>query len=162
MPGALQLGFRLAAELGHERVYAIDWNEAEGYAHGLDEAYAFAQAHQPDLYEQLLGGGQGRWWKARPFLPAQASGRCSARAMRRTGWRWITAASGFAPPQRCASTATRLAAAVSLPASPASAVVPAQLASATLSLGPAPRWRQATMLGWWPGPGVGRGERRQE
>lgn len=53
-----QLGFRLAAALGHARVYAIDWNEAEGYARGLDEVYAFAQARQPELYEQLMGGGQ--------------------------------------------------------------------------------------------------------
>ena len=53
-----QLGFRLAGELGHERVYATNWNEAEGYARGLDEAYAFAQAHQPALYEELMGGGQ--------------------------------------------------------------------------------------------------------
>ena len=40
-------------------MYAIDWNEAEGYSRGLDEVYAFAQSHQPELYEELMGGGQG-------------------------------------------------------------------------------------------------------
>lgn len=53
-----QLGFQVAAALGHERVYAIDWNEAIGYAHDMGVVFAFAQAHQPELYEELMGGGQ--------------------------------------------------------------------------------------------------------
>ena len=53
-----QLGFRVAAALGHPRIYAIDWNEPEGYARGLDEVLAFAEAHQPELYEELMVGGR--------------------------------------------------------------------------------------------------------
>jgi len=53
-----QLGFRLAAALGHPRIYAIDWNEPIGDGRGLDPVFAFAQAHQPELYDQLIGGGQ--------------------------------------------------------------------------------------------------------
>ena len=53
-----QLGFRIAAALGHARIYAIDWNEPVGYARGLDEVFAFAQEHQPELYEELMGRGQ--------------------------------------------------------------------------------------------------------
>lgn len=53
-----QLGFRLAAGLNHPRLYAIDWNEPIGDGRGLDPVFAFAKAHQPELYEQLIGGGQ--------------------------------------------------------------------------------------------------------
>lgn len=49
-----QLGFRVAAALHHERVYPIDWNEAAG--EGLD--FDFAQAHQPELYQQIIAAGQ--------------------------------------------------------------------------------------------------------
>lgn len=50
-----QLGFRVAAELGHERVYAIDWNEGRG---DLGLVFSFAQSHQPEIYDQLMAGGQ--------------------------------------------------------------------------------------------------------
>ena len=50
-----QLGFRIAADLDHDRIYAIDWNEGTG---DLGQAFAFAQAHQPEIYAQLMGGGQ--------------------------------------------------------------------------------------------------------
>jgi hypothetical protein len=62
-----QLGFRIAAELGHEQLYAIDWNEPIGDGQGLDPVFAFAQAHQPEIYNQLIGGGQ------RELEQAQAS-----------------------------------------------------------------------------------------
>ena len=50
-----QLGFRVAAELGHDRIYAIDWNEGTG---DLGQVFAFAQAHQPEIYAQLIVNGQ--------------------------------------------------------------------------------------------------------
>lgn len=50
-----QFGFRIAAELGHERVYAIDWNEGRG---DLGLVYSFAQEHQPEIYEALMARGQ--------------------------------------------------------------------------------------------------------
>lgn len=53
-----QLGFRIAAACQHEEVYAINWNEAIGYEYGMDVVFAFAQKHQPEIYEQLMGGGQ--------------------------------------------------------------------------------------------------------
>lgn len=49
-----QIGFRLAATLGHERVYAIDWNEGMG---DLGIVFDFAQANQPELYEQIVPAG---------------------------------------------------------------------------------------------------------
>lgn len=49
-----QIGFRLAAELGHERVYAIDWNEANRDV----DVFGYAEAHQPDIYTELVSEGQ--------------------------------------------------------------------------------------------------------
>jgi hypothetical protein len=44
-----QLGFRLAAELGHDRIYAINWHDLTRTI-GWDDAFAFARAHdQLDL-----------------------------------------------------------------------------------------------------------------
>jgi hypothetical protein len=51
-----QLGFRVAAALQHERVYPIDWNEGTGDS-GPDPI-AFAQAHQPELYQQIMAASQ--------------------------------------------------------------------------------------------------------
>lgn len=45
-----QLGFRTAAALGHEQVYAIDWKGDMEW----DPAYTFAQEHQPTLLNQML------------------------------------------------------------------------------------------------------------
>lgn len=45
-----QLGFRIAATLGHRQVYGIDWNEG---VIGLDTVFDFAQSHQPDLFAKL-------------------------------------------------------------------------------------------------------------
>lgn len=54
-----QLGFRVAAELQHQRVYAIDWKDNAEDAGDLDEVYAYAQLHQPELYDQVtLSGSQ--------------------------------------------------------------------------------------------------------
>lgn len=45
-----QLGFHTAAALGHEQVYAIDWNGDWRW----DQTYTFAQEHQPALLNQML------------------------------------------------------------------------------------------------------------
>ena len=50
-----QLGFRLAAELQHEQIYAIDWNENIGDLEAVDK---YAKQHQPELYEQIMTIGQ--------------------------------------------------------------------------------------------------------
>lgn len=50
-----QLGFRLAATLQHERIYAIDWNGDLGDLEAIDR---YAQQHQPELYEQLMASGR--------------------------------------------------------------------------------------------------------
>ena len=50
-----QIGFRLATELGHEAVYAIDWNEPIG---DMGAIFDFAREHQPELYEELVPRGQ--------------------------------------------------------------------------------------------------------
>jgi hypothetical protein len=45
-----QLGFRIAADLGHDQVYGIDWNEG---TFGLDTVFDFAASHQPELFAEL-------------------------------------------------------------------------------------------------------------
>ena len=45
-----QLGFRVAATLGHTQVYGIDWNEG---VIGLDTVFEFAETQQPDLFAEL-------------------------------------------------------------------------------------------------------------
>jgi len=50
-----QLGFRLAAELGHQRVFAIDAAEEAIYAGKLGRALAFAEQQQPELYASVIG-----------------------------------------------------------------------------------------------------------
>jgi hypothetical protein len=49
-----QIGFRVAAELGHERIHAIDWNEADG---DLGEALEYAREHQPAIYDEVMAWG---------------------------------------------------------------------------------------------------------
>ena len=44
-----QLGFRIAAELGHERIYPVDWNEWIGGV-ALGDVYEYAQLHMPQLH----------------------------------------------------------------------------------------------------------------
>lgn len=47
-----QVGFRLAAELGHAQLYPIDWmGEAD---RGYGEVDAWAREHQPELLEDIL------------------------------------------------------------------------------------------------------------
>lgn len=51
-----QIGFRVAANLGHERLYAIDWNADWG---DLDEAIEYAREHQPELHAEWMAWGAG-------------------------------------------------------------------------------------------------------
>lgn len=48
-----QIGFRLAATLGHDRIFPVDWNEG---TLGLDTAFVFARDHQPEIYAALMSG----------------------------------------------------------------------------------------------------------
>lgn len=52
-----QLGFRMAATLGHERIYPINWNEGSG---DLGLPFDFAREHQPELYRELTGERDGQ------------------------------------------------------------------------------------------------------
>src|SRR5258708_4578389 len=45
-----QLGFRTAAAIGHDRIYAIDWNESIDW----DLAFTYAQEHQPVLFDKMF------------------------------------------------------------------------------------------------------------
>ncbi len=47
-----QFGFKLASELKHKRVYAVDWMESVGNR-GLGEVYEWAKNEQPDFYQYL-------------------------------------------------------------------------------------------------------------
>jgi hypothetical protein len=54
-----QLGLRLAAQLGHERVYAVDWNEAPPGAEADYDFVTYAAAHgkQP-LFDAIVAAAQ--------------------------------------------------------------------------------------------------------
>lgn len=47
-----QLGFRLAANLNHNKVYAVDWMETVGNR-GLGQVFEWAKEYQSDLYESI-------------------------------------------------------------------------------------------------------------
>ncbi|GAA0358320.1 DUF5694 domain-containing protein [Bacillus horti] len=49
-----QLGFRMAAELNHEKVYAIDWMEKGAERRSVGEVYEWAKANQPELFSSLF------------------------------------------------------------------------------------------------------------
>lgn len=49
-----QLGFRIASELGHERVYPIDWMEVGVATRAYGEVYEWAKANQPELFNEIL------------------------------------------------------------------------------------------------------------
>ncbi|MBU5345859.1 DUF5694 domain-containing protein [Paenibacillus lautus] len=52
-----QLGFRTAADLGHDRIYPIDWNEWYGGV-ALGHVYEYAQSNMPELYQRLNSNNQ--------------------------------------------------------------------------------------------------------
>ncbi len=47
-----QFGFRIAEELEHDQVYAVDWMESVGNR-GIGQVYDWAKEHQPDLYKEI-------------------------------------------------------------------------------------------------------------
>lgn len=48
-----QLGFRIASELGHEKVYPIDWMETGVATRGCGEIYDWAKINQPELFSEI-------------------------------------------------------------------------------------------------------------
>ncbi|MBS4201763.1 hypothetical protein KHA93_19350 [Bacillus sp. FJAT-49732] len=50
-----QLGFRIADELNHEKVYAIDWMEQGAGTRSAGEVYEWAKENQPDLSQSIYG-----------------------------------------------------------------------------------------------------------
>lgn len=52
-----QLGFRLAKELGHERIYPVDWNRPVGGV-PLGYVYDFLKQTDQDLYDQVIDEGE--------------------------------------------------------------------------------------------------------
>lgn len=49
-----QLGFRMAAELGHKRIYPIDWMEVGAGTRPYSEVYEWAKANQPELFSEIF------------------------------------------------------------------------------------------------------------
>ncbi|MFI8684505.1 DUF5694 domain-containing protein [Rossellomorea sp. NPDC077527] len=47
-----QFGFRTASELGHERLFPIDWMESVGNM-GLGQVMEWAKEEQPDMYQHI-------------------------------------------------------------------------------------------------------------
>ncbi len=54
-----QVGFRLAGQAGHSRIYPIDWMGLLPGQRGYGEVLEWAKSHQPELYRELAGGGSG-------------------------------------------------------------------------------------------------------
>lgn len=53
--GVHQIGFRIAAELKHEKIYAIDWMEKGAGTRGVGEVYEWAKVNQPELFTSIFG-----------------------------------------------------------------------------------------------------------
>lgn len=51
---AHQLGFRIASDLEHERVYCIDWMEKGTGTKGVGDVYLWAKKHQPELFKSIF------------------------------------------------------------------------------------------------------------
>lgn len=49
-----QLGFRIASELGHERIYPIDWMEIGVATRPYGEVYEWAKTNQPELFNKFF------------------------------------------------------------------------------------------------------------
>ncbi|WP_199624782.1 DUF5694 domain-containing protein [Paenibacillus alkalitolerans] len=65
-----QLGFRTAAELGHQRIYPVDWNEWIGGV-ALGHVYEYAQSYIPELHQRLSSNGQERVEAAQKSMKVQ-------------------------------------------------------------------------------------------
>lgn len=49
-----QLGFRIASELGHERIYPIDWMDVGVSTRPFGEVYEWAKTNQPKLFNEIF------------------------------------------------------------------------------------------------------------
>lgn len=49
-----QLGFRIAKDLSHEKVYCIDWMERGVAGRGCGEVQDWAKENQPDLFKKVI------------------------------------------------------------------------------------------------------------
>jgi len=47
-----QIGFRLASQMNHDRIYAIDWMESVGNI-GYGQVYEWAEQHQPNVLDYI-------------------------------------------------------------------------------------------------------------
>ncbi|WP_409250646.1 DUF5694 domain-containing protein [Bacillus sp. SCS-153A] len=47
-----QYGFRIASELGHKKIYAVDWMKTVGNR-GIGQVFEWAKNEQPDLYKYI-------------------------------------------------------------------------------------------------------------
>lgn len=47
-----QFGFRIAAELNHKKVYAVDWMESVGNR-GIGQVFEWAKKEQPSLFKSI-------------------------------------------------------------------------------------------------------------
>lgn len=52
-----QLGFRTAAELGHDKIYPVDWNEWIGGV-SLGDVYEYSKSNMPELFKQFNSAGE--------------------------------------------------------------------------------------------------------
>lgn len=50
-----QVGFRIAADLLHKEIYAIDWMEQGAGTRSVGEIYEWTKAHQPELFHSIFG-----------------------------------------------------------------------------------------------------------
>ncbi|WP_425445837.1 DUF5694 domain-containing protein [Dethiothermospora halolimnae] len=51
-----QVGFPIASELGHERVYPIDWMEVGVATRPYGEVHGWAETNQPELFNKIFQG----------------------------------------------------------------------------------------------------------
>ncbi|MCG7345864.1 DUF5694 domain-containing protein [Sporosarcina sp. ACRSL] len=49
-----QIGYRLAKEMGHQEVYAVDWMEQGACQREINEVVEWTKEHQPELYEEIF------------------------------------------------------------------------------------------------------------
>jgi len=59
-----QIGFRLAQELGHDRIFAVDWMEVGVRTQGTGDIMEYAKQNQPELFDYIMSSvpnmGSGR------------------------------------------------------------------------------------------------------
>jgi len=48
-----QIAFRVARELNHNEIYAVDWMEEGARTRGAGEIFEYAKNHQPELFQEI-------------------------------------------------------------------------------------------------------------